>query len=119
MRLGSTRAGRKLFFQLQKERDRLIAEGIDPTEATLAEQLGVAAKEIRAVDQHMRAPALSLDAPSGDQEDGRNLSEVVPEAIANNPEDNAARSELANLRAAHARLESGRTIGKIVLSGWA
>ncbi|MEO0602600.1 MAG: sigma-70 family RNA polymerase sigma factor, partial [Myxococcota bacterium] len=27
VRLGSTRAGRKLFFQLQKERDRLLREG--------------------------------------------------------------------------------------------
>lgn len=97
VRLGSTRAGRKLFFQLQKERDRLVSEGIDPTEATLAERLGVAPKEIRAVDQHMRAPALSLHAPTGDSEDGRSLSEVVPESVPNDPENNAARSELGSL----------------------
>ena len=41
VRLGSTRAGRKLFFQLQKERDRLMAEGINPTHKVLAERLGV------------------------------------------------------------------------------
>lgn len=97
VRLGSTRAGRKLFFQLQKERDRLIAEGIDPTEARLAERLGVPAKEIQAVDQHMRAPALSFHAPAGDEEDGRTLAEVVPDTHPKNPETNAARNELGGI----------------------
>ncbi|MCB9664562.1 MAG: sigma-70 family RNA polymerase sigma factor [Alphaproteobacteria bacterium] len=97
VRLGSTRAGRKLFFQLQKERDRLVAEGIDPTEARLADRLGVAPAEIRAVDQHMRAPALSLHAPTGDDQEGRTLAEIVPEGDPNDPEDNAARSELGSM----------------------
>ncbi|MFM2162335.1 MAG: hypothetical protein RLZZ383_1847 [Pseudomonadota bacterium] len=94
VRLGSTRAGRKLFFQLSKERDRLIAEGIDPTEARLAERLGVSTREIQLVDQHMRAPALSLHAPAGEDEEGRSLAEIVPETVPNNPETNAARHEI-------------------------
>jgi RNA polymerase sigma-32 factor len=97
VRLGSTRAGRKLFFQLQKERDRLIAQGIHPSSRMLAERLGVAEEEVNAVDRHMRAPALSLHAPAGDEEDGRTLSEVVPERIPNDPEQATARSELAEL----------------------
>jgi RNA polymerase sigma-32 factor len=97
VRLGSTRAGRKLFFQLQKERDRLISQGIDPTEARLAENLGVAPKEIAAVDQHMRAPALSLHAPAGDDHDGRTLGEVVPEKVPHDPETRAAKSQLGSL----------------------
>ena len=71
VRLGSTRAGRKLFFQLQKERDRLLKEGVRPSPKMLAERLGVSEKEVNAVDQHMRAPALSLHAPMGDDGDGR------------------------------------------------
>ncbi len=97
VRLGSTRAGRKLFFQLQKERDRLISQGIHPSSKMLAERLGVAEEEVNAVDRHMRAPALSLHAPAGDEEDGRTLSEVVPERIPNDPEAATARSELADL----------------------
>ncbi len=97
VRLGSTRAGRKLFFQLQKARDRLIEQGIDPTEARLAEQLGVAPKEIRAVDIHLRAPALSLHAPAGDDPDGRTLGEVVPEDNPQNPENQAANNEFGAL----------------------
>ena len=93
VRLGSTRAGRKLFFQLQKERDRLRAEGIDPTHANIAKGLGVSEKEVDAVDQHMRAPALSFDAPIGD-DDGRPLSDVVPHKTNDSPEVGAAKSQL-------------------------
>lgn len=101
VRLGSTRAGRKLFFQLQKERDRLIAEGIDPTETLLADRLGVAPADIRDVDQHMRAPALSLHSPASDNEDGRTLADIVPDSNPSDPEDNAARSELSDLISLH------------------
>ena len=94
VKLGSTRAGRKLFFQLQKERDRLIAQGVDPTPKLLGERLGVSEQEVDAVDQHLRAPALSFDAPFGDDADGRTLGEVVPEENPTSPEEAAARSEL-------------------------
>ncbi|MEM6931047.1 MAG: sigma-70 family RNA polymerase sigma factor [Myxococcota bacterium] len=97
VRLGSTRAGRKLFFQLQKERDRLLREGTNPTSRLIAENLGVSETEVDAVDRHMRAPALSLHAPAGDDPEGRTLSEVVPETDANDPEDSAARSELSSI----------------------
>lgn len=101
VRLGSTRAGRKLFFQLQKERDRLIKMGVDASPRLLAERLGVKESEVNAVDRHMRAPALSLQAPAGDEPDGRTLSEVVPETIPNDPEDQTARHELGTLVRKH------------------
>jgi len=98
VRLGSTRAGRKLFFQLQKERNRLVKEGVDPTPKLLAERLGVKESEVNAVDRHMRAPALSLHGPAGgDDSDGRTLAEVVPERVPHDPEDAAAKSELGEL----------------------
>ena len=97
VRLGSTRAGRKLFFQLQKERDRLMKEGVKPTSRLIAENLGVAEHEVDAVDRHMRAPALSLHAPTSDDPEGRTLSEVVPESEPHDPEDSAARSELSSI----------------------
>jgi RNA polymerase sigma-32 factor len=97
VRLGSTRAGRKLFFQLQKERDRLASEGIEPTNRVIAERLGVTEKEVVAVDLHMRAPALSLDGPAGADGEGRTLGEVVPEKDSTSPETAAGRSELGEI----------------------
>lgn len=97
VRLGSTRAGRKLFFQLQKERDRLVQEGVQPSTKMLAERLGVSEQEVDAVDQHMRAPALSLHGPAGDDESGRSLAEVVPERGTIDPESGAANNELGSI----------------------
>ena len=96
VRLGSTRHGRKLFFQLQKERDRLIAQGVQPSTLALAEALNVPEQEIINVDQHLRAPALSLHAPAGGEE-GRSLSEVVAHEGASAPDEAVERGELGAL----------------------
>jgi len=107
VKLGGSRAGRKLFFQLQKERDRLIAQGVDPTPKLLGERLGVSEKEVHAVDQHLRAPALSFDAPMGDDGDGRSLAEVVAEPDTTSPEEAAARQEFgARVNASLAEFEA-------------
>lgn len=93
VRLGSTRHGRKLFFQLQKERDRLVREGIQPSTRALAEALNVPEQEVINVDQHLSAPALSLHAPAGGEE-GRALAEVIPDKLGASPEEKAASGEL-------------------------
>jgi RNA polymerase sigma-32 factor len=93
VRLGSTRHGRKLFFQLQKERDRLTREGIQPSTRALAEALNVPEQEVINVDQHLSAPALSLHAPAGG-EDGRALAEMIPDKLGASPEEKAASGEL-------------------------
>lgn len=112
VRLGSTRNGRKLFFQLQKERERLLREGHTASPAELARRLEVPESEVIAVDQHMRAPAMSLHTPVGG-EDGRPLSEVVRDEVNQGPEEAVAGNELGNiihdkLQAFEATLEDER-----------
>lgn len=97
VRLGSTRNGRKLFFQLQKERERLLREGQPATVAQLAERLSVPESEIVAVDQHMRAPAMSLSAPATGDPEGRTLGELVPDEDAADPEAQMASNELGGI----------------------
>jgi RNA polymerase sigma-32 factor len=96
VRLGTTRHGRKLFFQLQKERNRLEEMGIKPTTKALSEALNVPEKEVVNVSQHLSAPALSLDAPTGKAEDGRPLSEAI-DGGGSTPEGEVARVELGAL----------------------
>jgi RNA polymerase sigma-32 factor len=94
VRLGSTRHGRKLFFQLNRERERLTRElGARPSTARLAEALDVPESEVVRVDQHMAAPALSLHAPVG-AEDGRALAEVVEDDTGLDPEEATSGAEL-------------------------
>lgn len=99
VRLGSTRHGRKLFFQLQKERDQLIKDGVQPSTLALARALDVPESEVVRVDQHLSAPAMSLDAPIGGNE-GRPLTEVVGGEAAS-PEDAAASGELGAIVQGH------------------
>ena len=99
VRLGSTRHGRKLFFQLQKERDRLIKEGINPSTAALAERLEVPEQEVIDVDRQLAAPAMSLHAPVGDAE-GRALEEMVG-GDSRDPADAVERGELGSLVKEH------------------
>lgn len=61
---GNTRAGRKLFFQLERERQRLLTAGIDPTPRQLASNLGVEESDVREVSASLDGTELSLDAPS-------------------------------------------------------
>ena len=96
VRLGSTRHGRKLFFQLQKERDRLIREGIQPSTLALSRALDVPEEEVIIVDQHLSAPALSLHAPMGGEE-GRPLQDMVSDPTARSPEENVSRDEMGGV----------------------
>ena len=69
VKLGTTQAQRKLFFNLQKEKERLEAEGFCPEPKLLAANLGVKEREVVEMEQRMAARDLSVDAPidAGDE----------------------------------------------------
>lgn len=69
--IAHTRAGRKLFFRLEKERRRLMAEGFDASPKLLAARLDVPEHEILALAAHIEAPEASIDEPR--REDGAAL----------------------------------------------
>lgn len=72
VKLGTTQAQRKLFFNLAKERDKLLARGIEPTPRLLAKNLQVEESEVEEMSARMAADDLSLDAPvSPDGDDAR------------------------------------------------
>jgi RNA polymerase sigma-32 factor len=69
VKLGTTQAQRKLFFNLGKEREKLLARGIDPTPRLLAHNLQVDEHEVEEMSARMAADDLSLDAPAGNADD--------------------------------------------------
>ena len=75
VKLGTTQAQRKLFFNLNKEKARLSAMGIDPTPAAVAKSLGVEEQEASDMDRRLSSGEMSLDAPVGDTE-GRPVSRI-------------------------------------------
>ena len=75
VKLGTTQAQRKLFFNLNKERARLIALGKEPTPALLAERMGVTEREVTDMDRRLQGHDVSLDAEITDG-DGRPLTRM-------------------------------------------
>jgi RNA polymerase sigma-32 factor len=73
VRVGTTQAQRKLFFNLRKEQERLEAMGIEVSPKLLADNLSVKEEEVREMQERLAAPEFSLDAPldSGDGERAR------------------------------------------------
>jgi RNA polymerase sigma-32 factor len=67
VKIGTTQSQRKLFFNLAKERDRLIAQGFDPEPRLLAERLDVKEKEVEEMSQRLGGGEISLNAPVGDE----------------------------------------------------
>ncbi len=69
VKLGTTQAQRKLFFNLSREREKLLARGIDPTPQLLARNLDVEVSDVEEMAGHRAADDLSLDAPPRGGED--------------------------------------------------
>ncbi|MCK9522455.1 MAG: RNA polymerase factor sigma-32 [Proteobacteria bacterium] len=79
IRVGTSRAHRKLFFKLRQYTSRLIAStGISADEAldAAAEEFGVTRNEAQEMSAHLGIPDASLDAPAGAT--GLSLAEVMP-----------------------------------------
>lgn len=66
VKLGTTQAQRKLFFNLNKEKARLSAMGIEPSPAEIAQRLSVDEKEVIEMDRRLSRGDASLDSPVGD-----------------------------------------------------
>jgi RNA polymerase sigma-32 factor len=75
VKLGTTQAQRKLFFNLNKEKARLSAMGIEPSSLEIAKRLQVDEKEVIDMDRRLSSGEASLDAPVGDSE-GRSVSRI-------------------------------------------
>jgi RNA polymerase sigma-32 factor len=68
VKLGGTRAERKLFFRLGREKRELERLGFRPEPRLIAERLDVPESEVVAMEQRLSGGELSLDAPVGDGE---------------------------------------------------
>ena len=63
VRLGTTRASRKLFFRLNKEKRQLESEGFEVEPKLLAERLEVPEEEVVQMEQQLARPDVYIDAP--------------------------------------------------------
>lgn len=92
VRIGTTANQRKLFYQLQREREKLEREGLQAGIAQLSGRLGISKEEISEMQSRLSGRDISLDAPVGD-EGSSSLLDYQSEADPDRLDDNLGRRE--------------------------
>ncbi|WP_338606608.1 sigma-70 family RNA polymerase sigma factor [Desulfoferula mesophila] len=90
VRLGTTQAQRKLFYNLRREQEKLQSQGITPGPKLLSTRLGVSEKDVIDMSQRLDSWELSLDAPV------REDSEEAHQNFLTDEEQSDAEDELVN-----------------------
>jgi RNA polymerase sigma-32 factor len=104
VKIGTTQTQRKLFYNLNKERQQLVAQGFDPDSAMLAERLSVPVDQIVEMEQRLDASDMSLDAPVNDGDPGgASRMDYLP-ALGPGIEETLGNSEISHM--VRERLES-------------
>ncbi|UQZ91161.1 RNA polymerase subunit sigma-70 [Deltaproteobacteria bacterium Smac51] len=81
VKVGTTQAQRKLFYNLRKERDKILKEGLEPAPKLLAERLGVQESEVEEMDMRLSAGReVSLDAPINSDSEQSQISLLPSES---------------------------------------
>lgn len=104
IKVGTSRAHRKLFFKLRALKGKLAAEGMEDRSEVMeaaSKEFGVTVEDVEEMDRHLSGRDASLDAPVGDSSTA--LSELLP-AEQETQEDMVARLEIEADRSA--RLET-------------
>jgi RNA polymerase sigma-32 factor len=75
VKVGTTQAQRKLFYNLRKEKERLSQQGINPTTERVAHELDVRERDVSEMETRLSAREVSLDAPVND--DSGSLMDLI------------------------------------------
>jgi len=95
VKIGTTQAQRKLFFNLQKEKEKIEAEGLTPGPKLLAQRLNVKEDEVVEMEQRLAARDLSVDVPLGGDEEATMLNFL--QDTKQTPEEEIAESQYREL----------------------
>lgn len=96
VKIGTTQAQRKLFYNLNRERQKLILQGFDPDSALLSQRLGVTQDQVIEMQQRLDAGDVSLDVPVSDENGSASRMDFLP-ALGPGIEDDIAGSEISRL----------------------
>ncbi len=99
VRIGTTQAQRTLFYNLNKERQRLQSQGFDPSASNISKNLRVSESDVLEMDQRLARNDLSLDISLGDDSSATRM-DYLP-ALTPGIEDLLARDEIAVLVEKH------------------
>ncbi len=67
VKIGTTNAQKKLYYKLNKEKQKMLREGLQPSVKLLSSRLGVTEKDIDTMEVRLGSRDVSLDQPIGDE----------------------------------------------------
>ena len=94
VKIGTTQNQKKLFYNLEKEKRKLLAEGEPVTTALLSSRMDIPEKDIELMQQRLGGKDVSLDAPI-DDDGGTHLIDLQKDS--SNPESELEVLELIDL----------------------
>ena len=100
VKIGTTQSQRKLFYNLNKERQRLIAQGFEPDIPALAARLNVNEAQVEEMSQRLEGFDVSLDAPLNEEAGGATRLDMLPSS-GQETEETLADEELASVLREH------------------
>lgn len=95
VKIGTTEAQRKLFFRLNKEKEKLINDGFEPEPEFLSQKLGLSSKDIIDMDQRLNSWDVSLNAPVKENFNTEMINFLHAES--KSPEEQIAKEEIKAL----------------------
>lgn len=97
VKIGTTQAQRKLFFNLQKEKEKLEREGFYPSAKLIADRLDVKESEVVEMQQRLGSSDLSVDAPLGDDDSSDSSMLTLLPAETSSAEEIVAKREIQEI----------------------
>ncbi len=99
VKVGTTQAQRKLFFNLKKEHDKLEAQGFSADAASIAKALDVREKDVVEMQKRLRAPDSSMDAPLGDDDEAgaRTRHDIMEGGLGGRPDEAVEEAQFHSL----------------------
>lgn len=77
VRIGTTNEQKKLFFNLLKEKERLLSMGINPDNKLIGENLGVSEKSVAIMDRRLGAGSGELSIEARLDDEGPSLGDIL------------------------------------------
>lgn len=96
VKIGTTQNQKRLFYQLQKQREELDALGMSPDIKMLSSRLGIPEDEVQMMAQRMSGRDVSLDRPV-DDESGTSLMEFQKGNVEGPDEELSKQEEITHL----------------------
>ena len=103
VKIGTTNEQKKLFYNLLKEKDRLLCQGVEPDIKLLSQNLGVSEKAVSLMDQRLgpSGSEVSIDAPIKNEIGSQTFADLLSDGEEHSPEEIVSNAQNMEILRSH------------------